>query len=189
MFARPGKCLKAKPGSGIAASGARERMTPGKMDKVTASDPTVFSFFNEIGAIDQLATNLMERYLPSGLTLPQYSVLNHFVRLEGMHTPLGLARAFQVTKGAMTNTLKKLERHGFISVKSDPGDGRRKQVRITDAGHEAWRISAARLRPVEAMISGRFPDSDIEKLLPMLRDMRQFLDENRNLPDHANDQP
>ena len=157
-------------------------MTLRKMDKHTTSDSTVFTFFNEIGIIDQLATNLMERYLPRGLTLPQFSVLNFFVRMEGAHTPFELARFFQVTKGAMTNTLKKLERHGFISVKEDPGDGRRKHVTITDPGREAHKISAEQLRPVAAMFSNHFENADFERILPMLLDMRQCLDENRVLP-------
>lgn len=152
------------------------------MDKHTTSDPTVFTFFNEIGVIDQLATNLMERYLPKGLTLPQFLVLNHFVRREGEHTPFELARTFQVTKGAMTNTLKKLERHGFISVKEDPADGRRKLVSITDKGREARQASAARLMPVAAMFSDHFENAQFEKFMPMLQDIRQYLDEHRVLP-------
>lgn len=157
-------------------------MTPRTMDKHSTSDPTVFTFFGEIGVIDQLATNLMERYLPKGLTLPQFSVLDHFVRRDGEHTPFELARAFQVTKGAMTNTLKKLERHGFISVKDDPSDGRRKLVSITDTGREARHVSVEKLRPVAAMVSDRFQATDLEGFLPMLRDIRQYLDENRVVP-------
>ena len=152
------------------------------MDKQTASDPIVFTFFYEIGVVDQLATNLMERYLPKGLTLPQFTVLNHFVHWEGHHSPYELARSFQVTKGAMTNTLKKLERHGFISVEEDPDDGRRKLVTITESGRRAHQDSVLRLRPLAAMISGHLPVDDIEKLMPLLRDMRRYLDENRALP-------
>lgn len=152
------------------------------MDKRTPSDPTIFTFFSEIGIVDQLATNLMERYLPRGLTLPQYSVLSHFIRKEGEHTPYELARAFQVTKGAMTNTLKKLESHGFISVKDDPGDGRRKLVSITEVGREALRESAVRLQPVAVMLQDHLHQEDIGKFIPFLRDLRHYLDEHRVLP-------
>lgn len=152
------------------------------MDKITTSEPTIFTFFSEIGIVDQLATNLMERYLPQGLTLPQYSVLSHFTREEGEHTPYELARAFQVTKGAMTNTLKKLESHGFISVKDDPGDGRRKLVSITETGRDALTESAVRLRPVAVMLEDHVRQEDIGKFVPFLRDLRHYLDEHRVLP-------
>jgi len=78
--------------------------TPGRDDE-TAS---LFSFFNEIGIIAQLASNLFAQSLPGGLTQSQFSVLNWFARVDSEATPKRLATAFQVTPGAMTNTLKKL---------------------------------------------------------------------------------
>lgn len=148
----------------------------------TVSDPKVFEFLSEIGIIDQLSTNLLERHLPRGLTMPQFAVLNLFVRLGGEHTPFELARAFQVTKGAMTNTLKKLERHGFISVKDDPADGRRKLVSITEAGRAARDSSLERLKPVIGRFGDRFAVDELDDALPFLRDVRRFLDENRDVP-------
>lgn len=44
------------------------------------SDRVAFRVMNEIGIIDQLGTTLFERAMPHGLTLPQFIVLNHFVR-------------------------------------------------------------------------------------------------------------
>ena len=70
--------------------------------------------FNEIGIISQLSSNRLERVLPEGMSVAQFSVLNHLVRLGGSWAPSRLARAFQVTKGAMTNTLQRLEAQGLI---------------------------------------------------------------------------
>lgn len=145
------------------------------------ADPVLFTLLNEIGIIDQLATRLLERHLTDGLTVPQFIVLNHFVRLGGVRTPLQLARAFQVTKGAMTNTLKRLERAGFISVTDDPEDGRQKRVAITPTGRRARQASVAALDPLVAVLAGQFPDHTIETLLPSLRALRVYLDENRDL--------
>ena len=39
-------------------------------------------------------------------------VLNHFARLGGEKTPAQLARVFHVTKGAMTNTVGRLDAAG-----------------------------------------------------------------------------
>ena len=75
-------------------------------------DPLVFVFFNEIGIIEQLARNLLERALPAGLKQPHFGVLNHLVRLGDDKSPLFLSRAFQVSNGTMTNTLQRLEARG-----------------------------------------------------------------------------
>ena len=97
-------------------------------------DPLVFRFFNEIGIIEQLSRARFERGLPHGLTLSQFKVLNHFARLGGERSPLSLARSFQVTKGAVTNAVQKLEGKGFVATRPDPDDGRGKLVYLTDAG-------------------------------------------------------
>ena len=94
----------------------------------------MFEVFNEIGIIEQLARNRFERVLPHGMTLSQFSVLNHFARLGGEKSPLALARAFQVSKGTMTNTLQRLEVQGLVVLRPDPTDGRGKLVAITPLG-------------------------------------------------------
>ena len=78
-----------------------------------SADPPVFRLFNEIGIISQLSGTILARVLPHGLSMAQFGVLNNFVRLGGERTPAGLAEAFQVTRGAMTNTLTRLEAQGF----------------------------------------------------------------------------
>ena len=88
----------------------------------------MFGFFNEIGIIAQLSGNAFEKVMTGGMTLSQFSVLNHLARLGGNRTPLQIARAMQVTKGTMTNTLGHLERARHISVRPDERDGRSKRV-------------------------------------------------------------
>lgn len=77
----------------------------------------MFRFFDEIGIIEQPARKRFERVLPRGLTLSRFGVRNHFTRLGHERSPLQRARAFQVTKGAMTNTWKRLEGRGLIRVR------------------------------------------------------------------------
>ena len=71
-------------------------------------------FFTEIGIISQLSFKAFEQVLPRGLTVSQFSVLNNLSRLGDGKSPSVLANAFQVTKGAMTNTLAKLEAGGLV---------------------------------------------------------------------------
>jgi DNA-binding MarR family transcriptional regulator len=145
----------------------------------TDPDPSIFRFFTEIGIIEQLARNRVERRLPHGLKLSQFSALNHFVRLEREESPLQLAKAFQVTKGTMTNTIQRLEALGFVVVRPDPDDGRGKRVGITGAGRAAHRESLDALGPDLSFIESELGGERFEQVLPMLEKVRVFLDQNR----------
>jgi len=145
-----------------------------------AGDPVTFEFFNEIGIIGQLSQNRLEQALPGSLKLPHFTVLNHFTRLGGEQSPAELARAFQVTKGAMTNTIQRLEARGLIAVRPDPRDGRAKKVSLTDAGRAVRDDAVAAIAPIIEQLNGRFTDSQFEEALPFLREVRVYLDEARN---------
>ena len=49
-------------------------------------------------------------------------MLNHFARLGGVRSPAELAQAFQVSKGAMTNTLQRLEAGRLVKIIPDPAE-------------------------------------------------------------------
>ncbi|MFZ3034953.1 MAG: MarR family transcriptional regulator [Parvibaculum sp.] len=139
-----------------------------------------FDVFNEIGIIEQLSRNAFERVLPEGLSLAGFSVLNHFVRLElKSSTPTELASAFQVTKGAMTNTLHRLELSGLVSVTRNPQDGRGKIIRITPKGIKARTQSIEAIIPTLATTGAAIPGKEATSALPFLKKLRIFLDENR----------
>ncbi|MFL2838842.1 MAG: MarR family winged helix-turn-helix transcriptional regulator [Pseudohongiellaceae bacterium] len=88
----------------------------------------IFGFFTEVSIIAQLSISLFERHLPEGLTHSQFGVLNWFHRVDDeAATPGRLAAAFQVTPGAMTNTLKRLGAKALIKVEPDASSGRRKR--------------------------------------------------------------
>ncbi len=145
-------------------------------------DPLAFRVFNEIGIIEQLSRNRFERVLPPGLTLSQFSVLNHFVRLGGARSPAALASAFQVTRSTMTNTLQRLERAGLIALEPDPADGRAKLVTITAAGRTTRDACVARLAPVLADLDGLLDPAELAALLPGLARLRALLDRARDAP-------
>ena len=139
----------------------------------------LFSYFNEIGIIAQLAGNEFERCLPDGLTNSQFSVLNWFVRVDSEATPGRLARAFQVTGGAMTNTLKKLEAKDLVKVEPDAKSGRQKRVTITPAGRRLRDRAIAATTPLLVEFGKAFPASRLEKQVKELQRVRQYLDERR----------
>ena len=71
-------------------------------------DDLAITLFGELFIIDQLARNSLSKVLPKGMELSHFGVLNHLARLSDERSPAQLARAFHVTRGAMTNTLAKL---------------------------------------------------------------------------------
>ncbi len=145
-------------------------------------DSVLFTFFNEIGIIEQLARTVLEQSLPDGLKISHFIVLNHFARLGDDKSPAQLARAVQVTRGAMTNTLRRLEARGLVEINADPQDGRGKRVRLTDRGL-ATRDAAIRAQtPVLEELSKQLGGAHFQRALPFLQRLRAYLDRRRDKP-------
>ncbi len=139
-------------------------------------DPILFRVFNEIGIIEQLARTAFERVMPHGLRISQFAVLNHLVRLGDRRRPADLAEAFQVTRGAMTNTVGRLERLGFVDVQPDPDDGRAKVVYLTQAGRAAREDAIRALGPELQSLDRMIGTERFDAALPFLTDLRRVLD-------------
>jgi DNA-binding MarR family transcriptional regulator len=135
--------------------------------------------FTEIGIIDQLVANRFERCLPDGMSQAQFNVLTWFRHRGGVSSPAELARLFQVTKGAMTNTLQRLEAQGLVAIAPDQDDGRRKHVTITHDGHIAHDTALVALRPITESLRSAFTEAEFREVLPFLRALRTWLDETR----------
>lgn len=133
----------------------------------------------EIAIIEQLSRNKLERRLPDGVSGAMFGVLTHFMRRGGQESPAQLASAFQVTKGAMTNTLQRLEARGLVAIIGDATDGRRKLVSLTDAGAALYTDAVARLRPDLEAMREAFTDDEFVAALPFLTALRTWFDENR----------
>ncbi|OJF97523.1 MarR family winged helix-turn-helix transcriptional regulator [Pararhizobium antarcticum] len=141
---------------------------------------TMFRILNEIGIIAQLSGNAFEKVMPDGMTLSQFTVLNHLVRLGDGRTPLSIAQAMQVTKGAMTNTLGHLEGKGFVRIEPDTHDGRSKRVFLMPAGRLARDGAITALGPELAALCAEIPVATLSQALPLLETLRKVLDARRN---------
>jgi DNA-binding MarR family transcriptional regulator len=144
------------------------------------SEPIAFRVMNEIGIIDQLGSTLFERSMPFDLTLPQFTVLNHFVRLGDGRTPVELASAFQVTKATITSTLQRLERKGFVKSTPDANDGRSKRITITASGRKARDRSIKAIEHHLAALETAVGKRHLEAVVPVLTALRTFLDRQRD---------
>ena len=139
-------------------------------------DPAVIALFSEIVMVETLARSRLTRVLPKGMQLSHFMVLNHFARLGGEKTPAQLAGIFHVTKGAMSNTIARLDAAGYVHVRPDWEDGRRKWVSISPAGQAARdRATVAIASVFDDVVAGVGLDR-MRTALPILRRVRELLD-------------
>ncbi|MBK5947198.1 MarR family transcriptional regulator [Rhodobacter veldkampii DSM 11550] len=139
------------------------------------TDTLAAALFSEVFMADQLARNLISRALPKGMEISHFSVLNHLAHANEERTPAQLAATFHVTRGAMTNTLSRLEWAGHVHIRPDWDDARRKFVSISPAGRAARDAALAAFMPVIAdVVRGIGPDK-VRAALPVLRELRARL--------------
>lgn len=135
------------------------------------------SLFSEILVVDQLARASVARVLPKGMELSHFTVLNHLAHTGAERSPAQLAKTFHVTRGAMTNTLHKLEWAGWVHIRPDWDDARRKMVTISPAGQAARDAALAAIAPVIEDVVSKVGDDRVRTVLPVLREMRVKLGE------------
>ncbi|MEP2101489.1 MAG: MarR family winged helix-turn-helix transcriptional regulator [Parasphingorhabdus sp.] len=143
-------------------------------------DPIEFAVMTEIGIINQLTTNLFQSHLPKGMTVAQFSVLNHLLRLEVQQTISELASAMQVAQPTMSSTVRKLEDKGLIELIYEPDDRRIRRVAVTAAGTQCRNDAVAALGPMAEKLRKNIPATEWEALLPPLNRIRVSLDELRS---------
>ncbi|SNX69792.1 MarR family transcriptional regulator [Cereibacter ovatus] len=135
------------------------------------------ALFGELFMADQLARNRLSKVLPKGMELSHFGVLNHLARAAEERTPAQLARAFHVTRGAMTNTLAKLEWAGHVHIRPDWDDARRKFVSISPSGRKARDAAVEAIAPLIADVVASLGAERVRAVLPVLREMRTRFEE------------
>ena len=131
------------------------------------------SLFGEILALDQLVRNRLAKVLPKGMELSHFSVLNQLSHTKTERTPAQIAKSFRVTRGAITNTLNKLELSGYIHVRPDWDDARRKMVSISPAGVVARNNALTAVTPIINELGSEMGEERLKAIVPILRELRQ----------------
>ncbi len=132
--------------------------------------------FGEILALDQLVRNRLAKVLPKGMELSHFSVLNQLSHTKIERTPAQIAKSFRVTRGAITNTLNKLELSGYIHVRPDWEDARRKRISISPAGMIARNNALAAVTPIIEDLARDMGEERLKAIVPILRELRQKLE-------------
>ena len=141
------------------------------------ADDIAVALFGELFMADQLARNRISKVLPKGMELSHFSVLNHLARVGDERTPAQLAKSFHVTRGAMTNTLTKLEWAGHVHIRPDWEDARQKFVAISPSGRAAREAALAGVVPLIAEVVQAIGADRVRALLPVLRELRIKLED------------
>ena len=134
------------------------------------------ALFGELFMADQLARSRVSKALPRGMELSHFSVLNHLARVQDERTPGQLARAFHVTRGAMTNTLAKLEMAGHIHIRPDWDDARQKFVGLSPSGRLARDAAVQEVAPLIAEVVRALGADRVRAVIPVLRELRVRLE-------------
>lgn len=140
------------------------------------TEDIAIALFGELFTADQLARNRISKVLPRGMELSHFSVLNHLAGIGDERSPAQLARAFHVTRGAMTNTLAKLEWAGHIHIRPDWDDARRKFVAISPSGRAARDAAVQAIAPLIGEVVQALGAERVRSVLPVLRELRTRLE-------------
>jgi DNA-binding MarR family transcriptional regulator len=106
-----------------------------------------------------------------GLTYEEWDVLG-ILRRTGppfQRSAGELAERSELSSGAMTNRLDRLEKAGLVKRLPDPNDRRGVVVEITKAGQKAWLESAGAEAAQEALIAAALSDREKKQLNSLLR--------------------
>ena len=147
-----------------------------------SDDPNnlAISLFSEVLTVDQLLRNNLAKVLPKGMELSHFAVLNQLANIGAERTPAQLAKSFHVTRGAMTNTLAKLEIAGYVHIRPDWDDARRKLVALSTSGRMARNAALDAVSPIISSLVSDLGSERVKALLPAMRTLRLLLEQNND---------
>ncbi|AHG64403.1 MarR family winged helix-turn-helix transcriptional regulator [Advenella mimigardefordensis] len=120
-------------------------------------------------SISQMIEAEME---PLGLTSSQWHPIA-IIGLNKANTPASVARTAEVDTGAMTRTLDRLEKKGFLKRRRSTNDRRVVELELTEKGHTVTeKLMPAVSRALNAHLKG-FTDEEATLLISFLQRMQQ----------------
>jgi DNA-binding MarR family transcriptional regulator len=115
-------------------------------------------------SVGLLVRQLRQAQADGELTLPQFAALARLDR-GGPATASALAKQEQISPQSMGATVAALEARGLVARASDPDDGRRVVLSITDAGLQVLRERrGARVERMAQALSAGFTPAELERL-------------------------
>jgi DNA-binding MarR family transcriptional regulator len=129
-------------------------------------------------SIGLLLRRLRQTRGESELSLPETAALARLDR-GGPATPGALAKLEQISPQSMGATIGALELRGLVERRSDPGDGRRAVISLTDAGRRVLGDRRnARTEQLARALSAGFTRAELRQLMaaaPLLERLAQSI--------------
>ena len=152
-----------------------------KLDGIPDLDRDVEGIVSRIQALEKRFKRAMEETLEEhGLSYGEWKVLGS-LRNAGTgstRTPGELSSELELSSGAMTNRLDRLEKAGLVKRLSDPDDRRGVLIELTDEGEKKWVATAEVQASYENLIGAALNKREKEQLNSLLR--RLMLEFERN---------
>jgi DNA-binding MarR family transcriptional regulator len=135
-------------------------------------DPEVEGIVDRINGLRRRFTAMADQTLQElGLGLGEWKVLTT-LRLGGppfQRSPGMLAKRTELSSGAMTNRLDRMEEGGLVKRVPDPGDRRGVLVELTKEGHRVWEEGLSAQAANESLVAAALTKAEKGRLNALLR--------------------
>lgn len=100
----------------------------------------------------------------------QHRMLMYLSKTEVAPSQCEIAKKFEISPAAVSNTLKKLEKMGYIEKTSlsDDGDGRVNEIKITEKGKNEANDTREYFSCIDKAMFQNFSDEELETLSKLL---------------------
>ena len=148
-------------------------------DDLPDLDLDVEGIVERIQGLDKRLRQAMEETLDDhGLSYGEWRLLcNLHSSHERTSTPGELSAKLELSSGAMTNRIDRLEQDGLVKRHRDPDDRRGVRVELTDAGNDSWIESTNAQAIKEALIASALTKREQHQLNGLLRKLMLALEE------------
>jgi DNA-binding MarR family transcriptional regulator len=149
-----------------------DRFLDDHADALTAIDTRVEAIVDRISGIERRLKHALQETLAAfDLSHGEWRVLTTLRWADPPHRRSAgeLARTSELSTGAMTNRLDRLERAGLVRRLPDPEDRRGVQVELTEEGRRTWEQSVVAQAEKEAIVAAALSPDEMDELNRLLR--------------------
>jgi len=142
-------------------------------------DLEVEGLVDRIHGINRRISKALDQTLAEhGLTTPDWKVLTslRLHRENNRSSPGELAADLELSSGAMTSRLDRLEQSGYVRRLPDPEDRRGIVIELTDEGRAAWEKTAGVQARREAFFASALTKKELQQLNGLLRKLMLALE-------------
>jgi len=140
-----------------------------RLDGIPGLDYEVEGIVDRINSLRNRFRHALEETLSQHeLTWGEWKVLGSLI-LGECDSPGELSSGLEVSTGAMTNRLDRLEEAGLIRRVRDPEDRRGVKIELTDAGKRVWTESTSAQARKEALVASALTKREQTQLNSLLR--------------------